>query len=336
MNRIGLLLIFIGLFVTTGCSGSPSDTNNGDLMTAPEGSPDSTLDSRTPFLGTWEFSGIERVGSDGAMLPAPAPGTFGSEGSVGYLMYDAAGYMSVVIMQGGRQTYADNDPTPDEAQAAFNSYTAYFGTFTVNAAEGYLTHHLRGNLTPPASSNDNQRFYEMTGDNLTLMPPSGESGVQLRIHWKRLPELTASELTDTHSRLFGFYEIDHVERHTLDGEEIPRAQYDDAFIIYMPSGHMAVHLMRSDRPTYEGPATPENAVAAMATYGSYFGSFSVHEADGYLIHHRIGTTNPSGTPSDVQRFYELTGSTLTLRPPVSTDDQGRQGQSALIWRRISD
>ena len=336
MARQTLLLVtFMGSVFVAGCSGSAPVADDTDDLADAE-APMAAADPTTPFVGTWEFESVDRIGSDGETLPPLEPGSFGSEGSVGYLMYDASGHMSVVIMQAGRQPYAGDGPTPEEALAAFSSYTAYFGTFTVNEAEGYLTHHLQGNIRPPAVSNDNQRSYELSGDDLTLLPPVGDSGVQLRVNWRRLPHLPEAELTDTHRRLFGFYQVEHVERHTLDGEELPVEQYDIAFLAYMPSGHMAVHLMRPNRPVYDGQATPEDAQAAMATYSSYFGPFSVHEADGYFVHHRIGTTNPSGTPSDARRGYELTDTTLTLRPPVSTDDEGREGQSALTWRRMSD
>ena len=100
---------------------------------------------------------------------------------------------------------------------------------------------------------------------------------------------------------------------------------------------MSVHLMRPGRQPYAGPRpTPEEALAATRTYGSYFGPFSVHEDEGYLVHHRIGNENPGGTGTDAQRFYELTDTHLTLRPPVGTDNQGRQVQNALRWARISD
>ncbi len=49
----------------------------------------------------------------------------------------------------------------------------------------------------------------------------------------------------------------------------------------MSSGHMAVHWSRQDRPVYTGAPTPEQALQAVETYGSYFGPFSVHEKEGY-------------------------------------------------------
>ena len=80
----------------------------------------------------------------------------------------------------------------------------------------------------------------------------------------------------------------------------------------------------------------KEALAALRTYGGYFGSFSVNEDDGYLVHHRIGGVRPSAAGSDAQRFYELTATHLTLQPPAGTDDEGRAVQSRLRWRRISE
>ncbi len=118
---------------------------------------------------------------------------------------------------------------------------------------------------------------------------------------------------------------------------MPTDQWDNAFIIYMymPSGHMAVHISRKDRPVHTGAQTPEQALQAVQTYGSYFGPFSVHEEEDYLVHHRIGNFNPGQAGTDAQRFYELTDTTLTLRPPPRTID-GREVQGAITWERISD
>ena len=99
-------------------------------------------------------------------------------------MYDAAGYMGVVIQPPGRPPWAGDEPTGDEAIGQLGTYTSYFGTFTVNADEGYVTHHLLGNVRPPDAANNNQRFYEFAGDELILMPPPDDSGVKRRIVWR--------------------------------------------------------------------------------------------------------------------------------------------------------
>ncbi len=327
------LLVFLALVVIgSGCS-EPAPSR--DLTDDPPPADALATDPKLQFVGNWELVGRERITADGELLPTPDPPSPGADGEVGYIMYDAAGYMGVVIMPPERPPYASDGPTGDEAVGALGTYTSYFGTYSVNEAEGDLTHHLQGNVRPPDSANNNQRFYEFSGNRLILMPPPDDSGIKHRIIWQRVPDLPEAELTETHRRLFGFYRFREITRTTTDGESLPTDQWDNAFIIYMPSGHMAVHISRKDRPVYTGAPTPEHALRAIQTYGSYFGPFSVHEEEGYLVHHRIGNLNPGQTETDAQRFFELTDTSLTLRPPPQMVD-GREAQSAIAWERIGD
>ena len=283
------------------------------------------------FAGAWTLVKIERFDADGELLAPPI------EDRVGYLIYDPAGYMGVTIMQPDRQPYA-GQRTPEEALAAYSTYSSYFGTVTVNEAEGFVTHHLEGSLNTRGAGSDYRRFYTLSGNRLTLQPPAGANGSKTQLTWEKLPNLPESELTETHKQLFGFYRIESVSRGIVGGESLPANQYETAFIIYAPSGHMAVHLMRPGREPYAGTRpTPEDALAAVQTYGSYFGPFSVHEDEGYLVHHQIGNLTPRQSAIfDAQRFYELTDTHLTLRPPVGTDSEGRAVQSVLRWARISN
>ena len=326
------LLTLAGTVAWSGCSSpAPVMEETGDTPPAAT----AAAGPLAPFVGNWELVRRERVTADGELLPMPDPPAPGAAGEVGYIMYDAAGYMGVVIQPPGRPVWAGDEPAGEEAVGQLGTYTSYFGTFTVNAAEGYVTHHLQGNVRPPDAANNNQRFYEFSGDQLILMPPPDDSGVKRRIIWRRVPDLPGSELTETHRRLFGFYRFVKIERTTSDGEMVPTDQWDNAFIIYMPSGHMAVHISRNDRPVYTGAPTPEQALAAVQSYGSYFGPFSVNEEGGYLVHHRIGNFNPGQAGTDAQRFYELTDTQLTLRPPARMVD-GREVQGAITWERISE
>ena len=326
------LLTLAGTVAWSGCSSpAPVMEETGDTPPAAT----AAAGPLAPFVGNWELVRRERTTADGELLPMPDPPAPGAAGEVGYIMYDAAGYMGVVIQPPGRPVWAGDEPAGEEAVGQLGTYTSYFGTFTVNAAEGYVTHHLQGNVRPPDAANNNQRFYEFSGDQLILMPPPDDSGVKRRIIWRRVPDLPASELTETHRRLFGFYRFVKIERTTSDGEMVPTDQWDNAFIIYMPSGHMAVHISRNDRPVYTGAPTPEQALAAVRSYGSYFGPFSVNEEGGYLVHHRIGNFNPGQAGTDAQRFYELTDTQLTLRPPARMVD-GREVQGAITWERISE
>ena len=329
--RRRVLLTLAAALAWSGCAESPTPT--AEVTAAPPADATPTADPRAPFVGNWELVRVERFDDDGNLLPPPDPPAFGSEGALGYIMYDPGGYMGVVIMQPERPPYAGDEPTPDEALGALASYTSYFGTYTVNEAEGYLTHHLQGNVRPPASSNDNQRFYELSGDQLILMPPASGSRRPSRIVWRRVPELPESELTDSHRKLVGFYRFVRLERTTAAGESLDVEQWDRAFIIYTRSGHMAVHIVPSEPTELHGRADAGRSARRPPNLRQLLRPFSVNEEDGYLIHHRVGHLNPGQAGTDAQRFFELTDDTLTLRPPPGTVN-GQPTQAAIIWERL--
>ncbi|OFW27681.1 MAG: hypothetical protein A3H97_23050 [Acidobacteria bacterium RIFCSPLOWO2_02_FULL_65_29] len=286
----------------------------------------SAADPRDRFVGTWKLVSTERVSANGERLPPT------STNQIGFLIYDSAGNMGVTIMQGGRQKYAGAQPTPEEARAALTSYTSYFGTFIVNAAEGVVTHRLQGSLNPGMAT-DQRRGFELKGNLLTLKPPRGANGVQSQLTWEREPDL--KNLTATHRRLIGFWKLVSNERKRPNGELVSSNPGQAGFIIYTASGHMAVHLMQANRKPYAGAqATLEEARAALSTYGSYFGPYTVHEAERFVVHHQIGQMNPGQVGNDAQRFFELTGNRLILKPPPSTAD-GQPVQGYITWERVT-
>ncbi len=315
----------VGSMFLAGCGGSPPAMEEAPAVDAAADNPMSR------FAGAWSLVRTERRDAEGELIGEPI------EDRLGYIMYDATGYMGVTLMRPDREPYSDGGPTPDEALAQLGSYTSYFGPYTVNEAEGYVTHHLEGSVNPGGAGADNQRFFTFEGDNLILQPPASEDGARSYITWERLPDLPESELTDTHRRLFGFYRVESVSREASDGESLPADQYETAYIAYAPSGHMSVHLMRAGRQPYAGDEpTAEEALATVDSYGSYFGPFSVNEEEGYLVHHRIGNEDPGQTGTDAQRFFELTDTHLNLMPPPSTDAEGREVQATIRWARISE
>ena len=306
---------------------APTDDSRPEAVTTDL----ATASPNDQFAGAWSLSRIERRDAAGEILSPPI------EDRLGYIIYDASGYMGVTIMRPDREPYSEGGPTAEEALAHVGTYTSYFGPFAVNGDEGHVTHHLEGSLDPRGTGSDYTRSYTFGENTLTLQPPARPDGSKTFLTWERLPDLPESDLTQTHRRLFGVYRIESVTRHTADGEPVPMEQYETAYILYAPSGHMSVHLMRPGRAQYAGDRpTADEALMTARTYGSYFGPFSVNEQEAYLVHHRVGSENPGGTGTDAQRFYELTDTHLTLRPPVATDDQGRRVQTALRWARVSD
>ena len=60
--------------------------------------------------------------------------------------------------------------TTEEKAAAFSTYGAYYGTYTINEAAGTITHHVEGSLTPNDVGKDFVRYYKLSGNRITLMP----------------------------------------------------------------------------------------------------------------------------------------------------------------------
>ncbi|MCI0666351.1 MAG: lipocalin-like domain-containing protein [Acidobacteria bacterium] len=115
---------------------------------------------------------------------------------VGLLMYDAAGRMSVQIMPRDRPKFASDtrlQGTDDEIRAAFAGYVAYFGSYEVNEADGVVIHHLEGSIFPNEVGRDNIRYYEFSGDQLTLFVTNmidgklaPKSSSTARVVWERV------------------------------------------------------------------------------------------------------------------------------------------------------
>src|SRR5438105_4180142 len=70
----------------------------------------------------------------------------------------------------------------------------------------------------------------------------------------------------------------------------------NGYIIYAPTGQMAVHIMPKIREKMPTPPTGEAAIKAMQGYGAYFGTYTVDEKAKFVVHHRVGQLNPGGLP----------------------------------------
>ncbi|MCE2560016.1 MAG: lipocalin-like domain-containing protein [Acidobacteria bacterium] len=133
------------------------------------------------FHGAWELASVVRYSGESEALSR-------NEMSTGFIMYDPAGTMGVVIQGADRQPSAEGQPTPEDRLAAYRSYTAYFGAFSVDPEAGAVTHHLRSSMNPNAAGADYVRNYEFSEDTLTLQPPADADGRTVRLTWRKLPE----------------------------------------------------------------------------------------------------------------------------------------------------
>ncbi len=335
--------------IVAACQGAePASTPDATDARGAIGAHVQPVDPRTPFIGTWRLARVERSDQRGAPLPDFVHDTIGVGEPLGYLMYDGE-RMATVVQQDGRAPSAGDGLTPEDALAAVESFTAYFGRYSVDEVGGYLLHQVAGSLNPSGAGGDTQPFYELSANQLVLTPSLqcpdsfltargcgyGTTGVQLRNVWEKID--LSTEVGDDERRFFGFWEIDRVERRDVDGDggEVPTEQYAAGYLIYMPSGYMAVHLTRPDRRAYEGTRpTAAEAEAAMRGYVSYAGPFSVDVNEGVVVHHQAGHLDPARVGDVARRAFEFQDDQLILEPPVSTVD-GRQIQTRVFWNRLS-
>ncbi len=127
------------------------------------------------FVGTWRLVSIV---VDGGRDPR-------GEHPPGLIYYDPTGHMAAQIMpESPRAKYAGEQPTLEEAKAAITGYTAYFGTYTVDAKAGTISHHRQGAINPGQVGVDAvRRFRFDTPDTLVLTPVENPKS---HLTWQRI------------------------------------------------------------------------------------------------------------------------------------------------------
>lgn len=107
------------------------------------------------------------------------------------LIYTPEGTMSVTLMAPGRPKFASGDiynATPEELKTAFENFDAYCGTYTLEAGENKVTHHLEASRFPNWEGSDQVRYFQLEGNKLSLYTdPIASQGTTwiLYLEWER-------------------------------------------------------------------------------------------------------------------------------------------------------
>jgi Lipocalin-like domain len=143
--------------------------------------------SAPDVVGTWRLVSYEARDSTG-QIQYPL-----GEHVSGQLIYDAAGNMSAHVMRNDRPLFAANDSargTDAEVRAAFEGYTSYFGTYTIDPNKQTVTHRVRGASYPNWVASDQLRYYTFDGSRLSLSAPpivvDGQT-FDFVVIWERIP-----------------------------------------------------------------------------------------------------------------------------------------------------
>ncbi len=137
-------------------------------------------------VGRWKLISINAENPDGDVRYPYGEDPFGM------LMYDADGYMSLLIMRRNRSKFASGDMlggTPEEIKEAFEKFEAYCGTYEVDEEKSIITHHIEGARFPNWEGTDQQRFFELSDDRLVInsvpIPARGTEWV-VSLIWDRV------------------------------------------------------------------------------------------------------------------------------------------------------
>ena len=147
---------------------------------------------RQDLIGAWRLVDIDVEGPAGREAD-PFYGT----GSRGLLIYDASGWFSVQIEGAARpamqipsvRPVADqSDSTARLKATVLDSYYAYYGTWSFDAATSTVTHHAKGALYPAENDATYPQHVEVAGKRMSFTRTqnvAGHSTVQTK-RWERV------------------------------------------------------------------------------------------------------------------------------------------------------
>ena len=125
-----------------------------------------------PLIGSWSLASRVTTGVDGSVLNDAGL----SATPTGILVYDRSGHVAAQLSRPGRtvamlagecQDAQKVKGTDDTAQTILG-YDAYFGTYTVNAKEGIVIHHLESAIFPGDIGKSIMRRFALSGDTLKI------------------------------------------------------------------------------------------------------------------------------------------------------------------------
>jgi Lipocalin-like domain len=132
----------------------------------------SEAELRAKLVGGWSLISRETHLENGELVVDSGL----SATPMGVLLYDASGHVAAQLSRRDRTvamigaecaSAAATKGTSDTAQTVLG-YDAYFGTYTINAAKGIVTHHLQAAIWPGDIGKDIDRSFVLEGDRLTI------------------------------------------------------------------------------------------------------------------------------------------------------------------------
>lgn len=126
------------------------------------------------FIGFWKPLSNERQKPTGEVvsnIPIES----------GTIVYTSSGYVEVHLQRPNHKKWASSVPTPTEAKATFDTYTAYAAPYTINEAKQMVTHVGVGPISAQDGPDALYSYEFSEGGRLILKsPPQTVDGLQVR------------------------------------------------------------------------------------------------------------------------------------------------------------
>lgn len=142
------------------------------------------------------------------------------------------------------------------------------------------------------------------------------------------------------SKLVGTWKLVSIEERDAKGKLVTPLDYGlepVGILMYDSTGHMSAQAMRRGRAPLDTEDVhrlpPEQAKTALTGYNGYFGTYSVDERAGVVIHHVEGSLLPNWEGKDQRRRFTLSGDRLILEPP-EFQAAGEKHTRRLTWQRV--
>ena len=108
-------------------------------------------------------------------------------------------------------------------------------------------------------------------------------------------------------------------------------------ILTYANGRFAAQFMKRDRSNISNVAAPsvgKNNTGAVGGYDAYFGTYSVDENTGEVLHRLEGALTAENVGVEVSRTLTVTGSNLVIQLETTTLD-GEPITRTLTWERVA-
>lgn len=143
------------------------------------------MPDRHPLIGAWRLRDWIAIADDGTTTQPMG------EHPEGLLAYSGDGTMVAIMARADRRRFGSEDltgGTAEEQAAAFRTFIAYGGRFTIDADQ--VTHRVESSLFPNWIGTDQRRQWTLDDDARTLVlasPPLALGGVtrRQRLTWER-------------------------------------------------------------------------------------------------------------------------------------------------------